>query len=583
MQEPETEPTEIDRTASPRRDTLLKSVTLLILVAVHASLLAFSAMRNSVTVDEYAHLPAGLAYLKYGEWSIYNQSPPLLRMWAAWPALLAGANVPPATRFRDDPPADRHWNYADEYALLNHDRYHHLLVLSRLPMIALSCAGLLLVYAAATELYGRGGGLLAAALWALCPNVAAHGSIVGTDAGTAIFMLAAVWTWTRFCAAPSPPRCAVATAALSAVLLCKFSALLLIPVFVAIAAWAMLIDRRRRGAIGIGSVAAALGALVLVNLGYGHRGSFTPVGQYSFGSSLMQRAQSILPASTPLPLPRDFVRGFDEQKREADLGYPAYLLGEQYRGSRWAYYPVAVATKLPVGTLAIGAIALVTLLLPSTRPKWRSIETPFLLALLLFAGAFAMLVPINIGIRYLLPALPLAFVLCGRIAAFPPRILRPMPWAMAAIVLVENLSVAPRYLTFFNAIAGGPINGQSILNDSNVDWGQALIDLREWMRDHRVDRVQLAYFGRIDPQIYGIAYTPATQSSGERFVAVSSYFRAGLAYRMPTPGGGRSGFVAIPIAADLRRIQPVAIVGDVIWIYDRADVMRAMNSPVDVR
>src|SRR5688572_4406456 len=64
------------------------------LIALHGALLVWAAVRNSVAYDEFAHLPAGVAYLRHGELSIYNQTPPLLRWWGAWPALLAGGAAP---------------------------------------------------------------------------------------------------------------------------------------------------------------------------------------------------------------------------------------------------------------------------------------------------------------------------------------------------------------------------------------------------------------------------------------------------------------------------------------------------------
>ena len=40
-----------------------------------------------------------------------------------------------------------------------------------------------------------------------------------------------------------------------------------------------------------------------------------------------------------------------------------------------------------------------------------------------------------------------------------------------------------------------------VLLDSNLDWGQDLITLRDYMRRGNIDHVDLAYFGRVDPQI----------------------------------------------------------------------------------
>ena len=94
------------------------------LLALHAAMLAWSAVRASVTFDEYAHLPAGVAYWKYREFSIHNLSPPLLRMLGAWPAVLAGAEAPPASSYRKWDDRRRHWIYAEDFMDRNAGRYH---------------------------------------------------------------------------------------------------------------------------------------------------------------------------------------------------------------------------------------------------------------------------------------------------------------------------------------------------------------------------------------------------------------------------------------------------------------------------
>ena len=39
----------------------------------------------------------------------------------------------------------------------------------------------------------------------------------------------------------------------------------------------------------------------------------------------------------------------------------------------------------------------------------------------------------------------------------------------------------PHYLSYFNELAGGPNNGQHILLDSNIDWGQDMNRLDTWL------------------------------------------------------------------------------------------------------
>jgi len=66
------------------------------LIVAHSVLLIWSASRNSVTFDEYAHLPAGVAYWKFGwrAFAVHNLSPPLVRLIAAAPVVVAGAEAP---------------------------------------------------------------------------------------------------------------------------------------------------------------------------------------------------------------------------------------------------------------------------------------------------------------------------------------------------------------------------------------------------------------------------------------------------------------------------------------------------------
>ena len=44
--------------------------------------------------------------------------------------------------------------------------------------------------------------------------------------------------------------------------------------------------------------------------------------------------------------------------------------------------------------------------------------------------------------------------------------------------------------------------------DSNLDWGQDLISLREYMTEENILSVKLSYHGPADPRAYGIQYEP---------------------------------------------------------------------------
>ena len=87
---------------------------------------------------------------------------------------------------------------------------------------------------------------------------------------------------------------------------------------------------------------------------------------------------------------------------------------------------------------------------------------------------------------------------------------------------VTTLRAAPHYLAYFNAARGGPANGHVYLLDSNLDWGQDILTLRDYMREQKIDTVALAYFGRVDPAIYGVTYVPLIGEVGERYAVISA-------------------------------------------------------------
>ena len=43
-----------------------------------------------------------------------------------------------------------------------------------------------------------------------------------------------------------------------------------------------------------------------------------------------------------------------------------------------------------------------------------------------------------------------------------------------------------------------------LFRSSNLDWGQGLLALRDYQRKHPGEPIALAYFGSIDPRLYGI-------------------------------------------------------------------------------
>jgi hypothetical protein len=126
--------------------------------------------------------------------------------------------------------------------------------------------------------------------------------------------------------------------------------------------------------------------------------------------------------------------------------------------------------------------------------------------------AMTALTDINLGLRYVLAVFPFVFVAAGKVVpwidSFRGR------WRVGLIggllvslgmTAAQTALVHPHYLASFNWLSGGPDRGSEHLIDSNLDWGQDLVALRRWMAENRPgERVGLAYFGQINPNIFAL-------------------------------------------------------------------------------
>lgn len=197
----------------------------------------------------------------------------------------------------------------------------------------------------------------------------------------------------------------------------------------------------------------------------------------------------------------------------------AYFLGE-FSNSGWrSYFPVAFLIKTPIATMLLiflGAVTCITC-------YGMRVRSPLAMGLVVFFVAYVLTMltsRINIGHRHLAPIYPLLFILAGASAGLVTHragkviIGSLLMWLMAA-----NAWIYPHYLSYFNEFIGGPSQGYKYLADSNVDWGQDLLRLSDYMQAEslRADEVKLAWFGMVDPSVYGVAseMLPSTAPFGE--------------------------------------------------------------------
>ena len=523
----------------------------LALLALHATLALWAVSGESVTHDEILHVTGGYFYNRYGDYRLHPENGNLPQRLAAMPAWLLDAPAPPMA-------GNRYWRTADANVVAHqffyetgHDHWPMLLA-GRTLMLVFSLGTGVLVFGWARTLFGDPASLFALALYAFDPNVLAHAPLATSDSAAVFFLLASSGAFWLHLQTPRWRSGLLSAAVFGLACVAKYSAVLLLPVFVLLLLWRIVCDRpeRRTGWLRLAPLTLAghsAAAVLVIWMFFGFRFS-------GFAPGLPPADHYILPWTDVLPslgwqgrvidwlrgahvLPEAFLYGYGWVVQSAQAR-GAFLAGE-YSIYGWVkFFPLAFGWKTPLALLA--ALGLGTLALFRrwrAANCWRRDLTAVAPLVVLFAvyWVFSLASHLNIGHRHILPTYPPLFILVGGLAA--PGVLagwrqRLVPLLLVAGTLLGNARVAPHYMAFFNVLAGGPANGYRLLADSSLDWGQDLPGLADWLARNNAERgsapVFLSYFGTGEPDYYHLAATKLPFTNGFKLVHPWYELRGGL-------------------------------------------------------
>ena len=572
------------------------------LLLLHSTMLAWMGARNSPTMDEPAHLPAGVVHWKTGCFDLYRVNPPLIRTLAALPAVISGAQL-------DVPDIKQNRYYRGEWfagkAFLAANGPHSFtyFTLARWSCIPISLLGAWICWRWSQKLYGPTAGLLTLTLWCFSPNILAWGSTINPDLGAASFGVAAGFYFWQWLESPKWSNTLTAGCWLGLALLTKTTWIVLFGLWPVLWVISLRLSRhytRRETQPSLRQLLVILvQALYIVNVGYGFERTGIPLGEYQFIShTLGGPGAHSTPANrfsgswlgvVPILLPENYVCGIDMQKYEFEKRKWSYLRGEQKLGGWWYYYLYCMAVKIPLGTwaLGIGALCLTIRGWPNSQRLRAELMllAPAVLVLLLVSSQTGF----SRHFRYVIPAFPFLLVWAGKCATLASDI-HPVAtracWAFVLWTVASSLSVYPYSLSYFNELAGGPKGGHAHLLDSNIDWGQDLFSLKRWIDAHpEASSIRIASFGFCNPSDVGIdAETPPSGPIDSDDLQVPPASEIG-----PLPGwyavsvnhirGYRHFDFNKPTYVYFCRFRPVAMAGYSIYIYhitaDEANKVRA--------
>lgn len=499
------------------RDHLAAAALMLLMAGLGGG----AARRESVTIDEVAHIGAGVSYLQKLDLRMNFEHPPLAKVFAGAPLVLRGVRADYShfswkfseTGFNS---VVGEWSFG-HWLLTRWNDPDATLMWARAPILLLTLALGFILYQYAARLADARGGLLCLSAFASMPAFLAFGPLVLTDIAVTLFTVLTLWALAELWQSGSRASVARFALALAGALLSKFSAGLLLIACVAFGLslrWVPIsvpFRERRREWRNLGK--GVVGAAMIV---YGVYFVLSWNQPSTNLEALGEGPAAILARRLLMPLygyaAGLFAFGVTSVR-------PTFLLGHSYAHGVWFYFPVLFLLKSPLAFLGLVVLSpsvafaakrrlqgKVLEVQPGRELHWRAVWVFFSVFL-----AACLLSPINLSIRHFTVPLALLILLLSRL---PLRLeaLRYHGWRPAhactwlAIALVAGsvltaVSAYPYYIPFLNSFSlGHP--GYQLVNDSNLDWNQALPEVRHFVESRGLTRLLLDEYGYSDPTVY---------------------------------------------------------------------------------
>jgi len=555
-----------------RKRWIIAGVVLLALASVVRVVLTYHDTAQAF--DEPAHISAGLEWIQFGTYELDPLHPPLSRIAIGLPLYLSGARLPSLTN------RPEFWTVGN--GILNEGgHYLRNLALARCGVLHFLLLAMVLVFLWTRRNFGDFAALAAVFLFSTLPTVLAFSGLAYTDLPAACMQFAAIFSFANWTENPSRKNSTWLGVAFGLAVLTKFTTLLFIPAAsFAMLACKWLSERAGEKPSGVSGrnpladlVIAALIALLII------------WGGYRFSVRRIQQSMQLSPQTMPsfehfpspvrgvlrkailsnslVPAPA-LLQGLAEAWVLNKSAPPAYLLGKTKGGGWWYFFFVAAGVKLPLPFLILASFGLIASVQLALRRQWKPI-LPAVAALAILATTTR--VDCYYGVRHVLVVFPLLAIVAAAGAAWlwwfegRTRVLtRTVLAGLLFCQCVSSLNARSDYLAYFNELAGHDPS-QVLVAGCDLDCGQDLLRLSQWLRQRNVSHVSLAVWSSADlacmelPE-FGILQ-PLQPVAGWVAVSVRAARMGDVLHKTYPPGA----------LAWLDRYQPVAQVGKTIQIY----------------
>lgn len=537
------------------------------------------ASQDSVTWDEGIYMAAGVTALTHHDLRLNPEHPPLAKVLAAAPVLLADPVMPDGEAWE----TGRSFSFTTDFVRAQDaaGRFDRMLLLSRLLPLLQGVAVGVLAGLLATRLFGRAAGLLAAAIWYTLPFALGLSHLASIDVTASLVTLVTSLALLRVLRAGAGRPglrwrgLVLLGLAAGAGLATRHTGALVLLAVAAVLVTAAI----RRGRVAHGLASAGLVGLVALSVVWVGYRALAPGGsdlppfeslEVLYPAVPADAAPAVRAALDVLPLPAEYELGVRYLARISVAPAPVFLLGRVWEGASIWYWPGSALVKLgawTLGLMAVGLLAWRRLPSRALREGTAVLAVPAVPLVL-----FAMAQPRPLGLRYLLPVIALGAVAAGPLVGATASVVRTRSRRIAAgaVIAVQAATLIASHPTSMSYTAFPYTAGYRVTTDTNLDWGQDYGRLVAWAGDRELLSTESGAQGY---DVYGHGWTPLVGAQPEDLQGWIAVGASQLtAYRFES-------------LSWLRAYCPVEVVGGsmLVWYLDEpADIRPGPTTPAPV-
>ena len=456
----------------------------------------------------------GYSYLEYG--NSINQ--------ASYSVFISALGAIPLLFTSIDYPAEFSYENPKEFGqrqflYYGENNAQKIIFLARLPFLFLGVLLGLFIFLWGNELFNYKAGILALLFFAFSPLMIAYTPIVGADFALAVFFFLSTYFFWKFYKNPRPLFLLCCGFFFGLAVLTKLPAILLLPIFFGLGVIGILVkkpialktDKHFRTLLSSLGIILLLGVAVFITLNLNEIHPLynfdDPLYQAS-GARSQERLDEILYSldlsennkekieyiltKVPIVAPH-FFQGLYSISTVIENGREAYFYGTYQSGIPTGLrYLVLFLLKNPISFLLLLILSLLFL--------WKNISGKgfdllfMIIPILVFPLQFVF-TPFYGGLVYLLPLYPFLFLLIGNLVNYKElrnNIGRMILFGLVFSYIFVCFISFPYYLSYFNALAGGTMNGYTVSLDE-FDYFQDLYRLEAYIKENNITNAKVNF------------------------------------------------------------------------------------------